>query len=171
MLHQSKGQIWLFLNSFSISWRPLESSTDPTQMLDTSFKRNILHVAAKNGKHEVVKYILLQSCRIPELDRLINQKDYRGNTPLLLAAKSCHPKAVFYLTWDERVNFHLINQDNQTALEVVNASQLRNPSTRKVSRIQFECLNVKNERFIRLSFYLLYMTNRCNVCSDLHLLH
>jgi ankyrin repeat protein len=117
----------------------LDYCPDPTEMLDTSFKRNILHVAAKNGKHELVQYILLQSCRISELDKMINQKDNKGDTPLHLAAKSCHPRTVFYLIWDERVDLHLVNQNNQTALEVVNAiSQFRDISTREVSVIDFD---------------------------------
>jgi len=117
----------------------LEYCPDPAEMLDTSHKHNILHFAAKSGKHEVVQYILLQSRRIPELDKMINQKDNKGNTPLHLAAQSCHPKIVFYLTWDERVDLHLVNQNNQTALDVVNAiSQLHDTSTRKVSRIDFD---------------------------------
>jgi len=117
----------------------LEYCPDPTEMLDTSFKRNILHVAAKNGKHEVVQYILLQSHRIPELHNMINQKDNKGDTPLHLAAQSCHPKTVFYLTWDERVDLHLVNQNNQTALDVVNAiSQLHDTSTREVRIIDFD---------------------------------
>ena len=115
----------------------LQYCPDPTEMLDSYHDRNILHFAAKSGKHEVVCYILQLSRQTPEFDTMINQKDRKGNTPLLLAAKSCHPKAVFYLTWDERVDLHLVNQDNQTALEVVNASQLRNPSTRKVSKNSF----------------------------------
>jgi len=125
----------------------LKHCPDPTEMLETSYERNILHVAAKSGKHEVVKHILQQSRKIPYLDKMINQKDNKGDTPLHLAAQSCHPKAVFYLTWDERVDLHLVNQNNQTALDVVNAiSQLTDTSTRKVSRIgfgMFECFKVE----------------------------
>ncbi|CAK8538491.1 unnamed protein product [Lathyrus sativus] len=111
----------------------IEYCPDPTEMLDTSYERNIFHIAAKMGNHEVIRYIL-QSDQIGELDKnyMINQKDIEGNTPLHLAAKSCHPKTVFYLTWDERVDFGLVNQKNQTALEVVNEiSQLSSSSTRQ----------------------------------------
>ncbi|MCH91695.1 serine/threonine protein phosphatase 6 regulatory ankyrin repeat subunit C [Trifolium medium] len=114
----------------------LEYCPDPTEMLDTSRRRNILHIASNYGKHEVVRYIL-QSDQIRELDKnhkMINEKDSEGNTPLHLAAKSCHPKTIFYLTWDERVNLDVINQNNETALDVVNSiSQLSNSSTRQVS--------------------------------------
>ncbi|RHN57346.1 putative ankyrin repeat-containing domain, PGG domain, protein accelerated cell death 6 [Medicago truncatula] len=123
----------------------LEYCPDPTEMLDTSFKRNILHVAAYNGKHEVVDYILQQSRRICELDKMINQKDNKGDTPLHLAAQSCHPKAVFYLTWDERVDMQLVNQNNQTAVEVINASsKLRNSSAREqLTRMALNSAGVK----------------------------
>lgn len=36
----------------------LEYCPDPTEMLDTSHERNILHIAADNGKHDVIRYIL-----------------------------------------------------------------------------------------------------------------
>ncbi|XP_058744958.1 ankyrin repeat-containing protein ITN1-like [Vicia villosa] len=105
----------------------------PTEMLDTLHEHNIFHMAAKKGNHEVIRY-LLQSDQIGELDKIymINQKDKEGNTPLHLAAKSCHPKTVFYLTWDERVDYGLVNQKKQTAFEVVNEiSQLDSSSTRQ----------------------------------------
>ncbi|WJX59049.1 hypothetical protein P8452_44433 [Trifolium repens] len=112
----------------------LEYCPDPTEMLDTYRRRNILHIASNYGKHEVVRYIL-QSDQIRELDKnhkMINQKDSEGNTPLHLASKSCHSKTIFYLTWDKRVNLDVINQNNETALDVVNEiSQLSNSSTRQ----------------------------------------
>jgi ankyrin repeat protein len=114
----------------------LEYCPDPTEMLDTTHERNILHIASNFGKYEVVHYIL-QSDQVLKLDKnhkMVNQKDSEGNTPLHLAAKSCHPKIVFYLTWDKRVDLDVINQNNETALDVVNEiSQLSNSSTRQVS--------------------------------------
>ncbi|KAL8119139.1 hypothetical protein AgCh_016592 [Apium graveolens] len=41
--------------------------------------QNILHVAAKYGKYGVVKYIL----QTPGLELLLNEKDKKGNTPLI----------------------------------------------------------------------------------------
>ncbi|CAK8538480.1 unnamed protein product [Lathyrus sativus] len=91
-------------------------------------------MASHYGKYEVVRYIL-QNDQIREHDKkhkLINQKDSKGNTPLHLAAKSFHPKTVFYLIWDKRVNYDLVNQNNQTPLDVANEiSQLGRSSTRQ----------------------------------------
>ncbi|CAL5190299.1 unnamed protein product [Lathyrus oleraceus] len=99
----------------------LQYYPDPTEMLDSCYERNILHIAAKHGKHEVICYIL--QSEIPEHDKLINQKDNKGETPLHLAARSCHPSTVYYLVNDKnkRVNLDLVNKNNETALDIVNA--------------------------------------------------
>ncbi|KAK9665110.1 hypothetical protein RND81_14G091100 [Saponaria officinalis] len=75
--------------------------------------QNILHVAAAHGKAEVVSYLL----KTPELERLINLKDDRGNTPLNLAAKGFHPRVVYILTCEPRMK-QLRNKDGLTALDI-----------------------------------------------------
>ncbi|XP_045831960.1 protein ACCELERATED CELL DEATH 6-like [Trifolium pratense] len=99
----------------------LEYCPDPTEMVDTVHERNILHIAANYGKHEVVHYIL--QSQILEHDKMINQKDNKGNTPLHLAARSCHPTTVYYLVNQnkDRVDLDLVNQNNETALDIVRA--------------------------------------------------
>ncbi|CAL5190281.1 unnamed protein product [Lathyrus oleraceus] len=99
----------------------LQYCPDPTEMLDTSHERNILHIAANHGKHEVVCYIL--QSEIPDHHKLINQKDIKGDTPLHLAARSCHPTTVYYLVnqKNKRVDLDLANKNNETALDIVNA--------------------------------------------------
>ncbi|KAI5433707.1 hypothetical protein KIW84_020829, partial [Lathyrus oleraceus] len=94
---------------------------EPSEMLDSCYERNILHIAAKHGKNDVICYIL--QSEIPEHHKLINQKDNKGETPLHLAARSCHPSTVYYLVNDKnkRVNLDLVNKNNETALDIVNA--------------------------------------------------
>jgi len=99
----------------------LEYCPDPTEMLDISHERNILHIASNYGKYEVVQYIL--QSQSSEHYKMVNQKDNKGDTPLHLAARSCHPTTVYYLVnqGKERVNLDLVNQNNETALDIVSA--------------------------------------------------
>ncbi|KAL6272232.1 hypothetical protein ACE6H2_022924 [Prunus campanulata] len=75
---------------------------------------NILHVAARCGKDNVVKYFLKKG----EFQMLINQKDSNGNTPLHLATMHHHPKVVYRLAWDTRTNLKLLNGRGMTALDI-----------------------------------------------------
>ncbi|XP_028071769.1 protein ACCELERATED CELL DEATH 6-like [Camellia sinensis] len=89
--------------------------------------QNILHVAAKSGGHNMVSYIL----QTPELEKLINMSDKHGNTPLHLATMDWHPKIVNTLTWDERVDLKLVNNEGMTALDSAEYHMERMPSFRK----------------------------------------
>ena len=75
--------------------------------------QNILHVAAKSGKANIVSYML----KAPELEMLVNDTDKDGNTPLLLATKNAHAEIVSILTWDKRVRFEIMDRNGFTALE------------------------------------------------------
>ncbi|XP_057461762.1 protein ACCELERATED CELL DEATH 6-like [Actinidia eriantha] len=75
---------------------------------------NILHIAAKNGKNNVVNHIL----RTPELTKLLNEKDDHGSTALHLATMHWQPNVVSSLTWDKRIKLGLVNDDGMTALDV-----------------------------------------------------
>jgi inversin len=69
---------------------------------------------------------------------MINQKDNEGNTPLHLAARSCHPTTVYYLVNQskERVDLDLVNKNNETALDIVSALyELDKSSLRQVSSV------------------------------------
>ncbi|KAK1408716.1 hypothetical protein QVD17_40719 [Tagetes erecta] len=76
--------------------------------------QNILHVAAETGKDNIVVYIL----KTKWAQFLVNEKDKNGYTPLHLATKNWHPKVVSALTWDDRVDLKLVNQEGLTALEM-----------------------------------------------------
>ncbi|KAJ7981453.1 Protein ACCELERATED CELL DEATH 6 [Quillaja saponaria] len=87
---------------------------DPNELLSKS-SQNILHIAAKYGKDNVVNYIL----RNKNLGILLNQKDRKGNTPLHLAAKSLHPKTVLFLTQDKRLQVEVANNQKLTPHDVL----------------------------------------------------
>ncbi|XP_057461839.1 protein ACCELERATED CELL DEATH 6-like [Actinidia eriantha] len=76
--------------------------------------QNIFHMATKSGKAEAVSCML----KMPELAKLVNEGDDVGNTPLHIATIFAHPKIVRALTWDERVNLELENNDRLTALDI-----------------------------------------------------
>ncbi|KAE9457624.1 hypothetical protein C3L33_10466, partial [Rhododendron williamsianum] len=79
----------------------------------TNEGENILHVAARYGKSNVIDYIL----KTPEHEKLLNERDDSGNTPLHLAAINWNPKVVSSLTWDKRINLELVNGRGMTALD------------------------------------------------------
>ena len=93
----------------------IEYCLDPRELLDDD-GRNFLHLAVASGKLSVVSYILKAADN--ELKEMINDKDNEGNTPLHLATLHCHPKIVHALTWDKRVKLELVNEDNETALDL-----------------------------------------------------
>ncbi|THG13656.1 protein ACCELERATED CELL DEATH 6-like [Camellia sinensis] len=80
----------------------------------TSRGQNIFHVAAKSGKAKAVSCML----KMPELAKLINERDDEGNTPLHIATINGHPRIVSTLTWDGRVNLELENNNRLTALDI-----------------------------------------------------
>ncbi|KAF7823001.1 protein ACCELERATED CELL DEATH 6-like [Senna tora] len=61
-----------------LKWCP-----DPAEMVDKK-GRNFLHIAAGTGKYKVVSYILQH----PKLEKMINQKDEKGNSPLHVATRN-----------------------------------------------------------------------------------
>ncbi|KAI4324012.1 hypothetical protein L6164_023580 [Bauhinia variegata] len=92
---------------------------DPCEILNNE-NQNVLHIAAKMGKHNVVSYILQDL----NLENMINQKDMYGNTPLHLAASFFRARVVRTLT--KRVDLTMVNNKNQTALgAALNAMQTK----------------------------------------------
>ena len=92
--------------------------------------RNILHVAAMNGKAKMVAYMLNRHDL--KVEMLINNKDRNGNTPLHLAAKGKHPMVVSMLTWDKRVDLKALNKEGKKALDIALNCRRKNPSLREV---------------------------------------
>ncbi|XP_010038674.2 protein ACCELERATED CELL DEATH 6 [Eucalyptus grandis] len=75
--------------------------------------QNILHVCAKYGSIQAVKYILGNA----DLEKLINERDNDGNTPLHLATLPWHPVVLLDLVLHKRVDCKLLNNECLTALD------------------------------------------------------
>lgn len=90
--------------------------------------RNILHIAVESGKYDVVLYILKRG----ELQKLVNQKDDEGNTPLHLASKNWRPKIVNALAEYDGTDLNAINKEGMTALGIIESSMGLMPSFPKV---------------------------------------
>lgn len=91
----------------------LQDLPDPVEVLDRD-GRNILHLAARHGRTNVVSFVLKNR----HLHELINMTDEGGNTPLHLATRHWHPMVVRAFTWDKRVDVAMINDEGMTALDV-----------------------------------------------------
>ncbi|KAJ6862936.1 hypothetical protein NC652_039721 [Populus alba x Populus x berolinensis] len=87
---------------------------DPMDFLNEK-GQNILHVAAGSGQREIVDEIL----RNRDLEALINEKDYDGNTPLHLAAMYCRSEIVRALVSDMRVDKMTVNNEKLNPTGVV----------------------------------------------------
>lgn len=83
--------------------------------LPNSDGQNILHLAAKFGKHALVNYFLREG---NGFQMLINQQDKEGNTPLHLATIYQHPRVVKYFTWQKKTNLMVLNNEGMTALDI-----------------------------------------------------
>ncbi|KAL6311921.1 hypothetical protein AAG906_025674 [Vitis piasezkii] len=113
---------------FHIIQEMLQHCLDLMELL-TCKGQNTLHVAAKSGRAEAVSYMLK---KMPELEKLINEKDEDGNTPLHLATIFEHPKVVRALTSDKRVNLKVENNGRLTALDIADEYMDTMVSFRKV---------------------------------------
>ncbi|XP_038703859.1 protein ACCELERATED CELL DEATH 6-like [Tripterygium wilfordii] len=86
-----------------------------SEMLNHNYQ-NVLHSAADNAGSRVVSYVI----KTKELEKLINQKDKDGYTPLHLAAINRDPFCAILLTRDRRVDKNSLNNKNWTALDACN---------------------------------------------------
>ncbi|KAK3184164.1 hypothetical protein Dsin_031450 [Dipteronia sinensis] len=77
---------------------------DPTELFCTK-GQNILHIAAKSGKDNVVRYLLNER----GTDKLVNKIDINGNTPYHLAAIHGNSMILVSLMRDKRSKIDLVN--------------------------------------------------------------
>lgn len=85
---------------------------EPTELLNEE-GQNIIQVAAKSGRNNVVKHLLKTS-----QSNYWNAKDKRGNTALYLASMNLHPDVILSLTSDRRVDAKLRNEEGLTAFDI-----------------------------------------------------
>ncbi|RWR85154.1 protein ACCELERATED CELL DEATH 6-like protein isoform X2 [Cinnamomum micranthum f. kanehirae] len=90
--------------------------------------RNVLHVAVKSGRLEVMKYIL----KSDDLKELINEPDSEGNTPLHLAVIKRNVSVLNLLLKDKRVDTRAINNNGMTALEIAESDKELTMKFRKI---------------------------------------
>ncbi|KAG6739625.1 hypothetical protein POTOM_057227 [Populus tomentosa] len=79
---------------------------DPMDFLNEK-EQNILHVAAESGQGKLVEEILGNR----DMEALINEKDYNGNTPLHLAAMYGRSEIMQALVSDKRVDKRIVNNE------------------------------------------------------------
>ncbi|KAF7141758.1 hypothetical protein RHSIM_Rhsim06G0145100 [Rhododendron simsii] len=124
----SKGQV-------DIIQAMLQHRPDSRELL-TLKGQNIFHVAAKSGNVKAVGSML----KMPELGKLLNEKDHDGNTPLHIATIWGHPRIVDALSLDKTVNLDIKNHDGLTALDI--AEEYMEPMTSSQKRLTCMALRV-----------------------------
>ncbi|KAJ6360909.1 hypothetical protein OIU77_004853 [Salix suchowensis] len=109
--------------------------------------QNILHVAAENGKHRVVRYILAHQ-KSTLVKPLLNATDKDGNTPLHLAACYGQPLASFLLLLDNRVDRLIVNNKNSTpydlAAEISRRAEEEYAKTDEMTAVERKQIDSKN---------------------------
>ena len=78
--------------------------------------QNVLHRASKDGKHDIIQ-VIKDSTDVETFGLLLEQRDWNGNTPFLLAAQSGSRKTVILLQLIENDLVNSINsQTHDSAL-------------------------------------------------------
>ena len=92
----------------------LKQCPDAVEMADSD-GRNAFHVAITSGKVDALR-CLLKHVRPEEI---VNRVDYKGNTPLHLAAKMSRIQSALLLLKDRRVSPCVLNKDGQSARSLI----------------------------------------------------
>ncbi|KAJ0965477.1 hypothetical protein J5N97_026615 [Dioscorea zingiberensis] len=91
----------------------LKHCPDSDELVDGK-GRSFLHVAVVNHSQRVVRYVLER----PNLEKLLNDQDYEGNTPLHLAVTMGGKEIVYDLIKDDRLDSRVMNNEGLTPLDL-----------------------------------------------------
>ncbi|XP_039130280.1 protein ACCELERATED CELL DEATH 6-like isoform X2 [Dioscorea cayenensis subsp. rotundata] len=94
--------------------RLLELCPDSIELVDDRFRRSFVHVAVLNHRQGVMKRVL----QTKALEKLLNQKDCDGNTPLHLAVKNGMKEIVYDLLSERSVESNVMNNEGLTPLDL-----------------------------------------------------
>ncbi|KAK3001083.1 hypothetical protein RJ639_022254 [Escallonia herrerae] len=108
----------------------IRHSPDSGELVDL-IGRNALHVAIPEGKVNVIRFVL----ETKELEGLINQADYDGNTPLQTATMGRKSWILRLLIWDGRADRRAKNKSGKTAIDESIGEQFAGVSRAPVSGI------------------------------------
>ncbi|XP_072952494.1 protein ACCELERATED CELL DEATH 6-like isoform X2 [Typha angustifolia] len=91
----------------------IKQCPDLDELLDNK-ERNLLHTAVEHKSTAIVRYI----CERSELVKLMNARDYEGNTPLHLAVRNGDQDIVSLLIRNKRVCLNIMNNEGLTPLDL-----------------------------------------------------
>ncbi|XP_073004728.1 protein ACCELERATED CELL DEATH 6-like isoform X3 [Typha latifolia] len=91
----------------------MEQCPDLDELLDNK-GRNLLHTAVEYKSTAIVRYV----CGRSELVKLMNARDFEGNTPLHLAVRSGDQEIVSLLIRNKRVYLNIMNNEGLTPLDL-----------------------------------------------------
>ncbi|KAJ0966132.1 hypothetical protein J5N97_027270 [Dioscorea zingiberensis] len=92
----------------------LELCPDSIELVDDIYRRTFVHVAVLNHRQRVIKHVL----QTRGLEKLLNQQDCEGNTPLHLAVKNGSKEITYELLKDWRVQSSIMNNEGLTPLDL-----------------------------------------------------
>ncbi|KAJ0965519.1 hypothetical protein J5N97_026657 [Dioscorea zingiberensis] len=110
----------------------LKHCPDSDELVDGK-GRSFLHVAVENHSQRVVRYVLER----PNLEKLLNDQDYEGNTPLHLAVTVGGKEIVYDLIRDNRLDSGVMNNEGLTPLDL---SQKLNLNDLNAASLIMRCL-------------------------------
>ncbi|XP_073116142.1 protein ACCELERATED CELL DEATH 6-like [Elaeis guineensis] len=102
------------MGNFNGVYHILEQCPDTDELLDKEGK-NFLHAAFQKGQFDLVKKLI---CRRRGLKKLLNNRDYEGNTPLHTVVENSDQRSVHFLLREETLCVNVMNNAGFTPLDL-----------------------------------------------------